>query len=175
MSNLKDELDTFSPSSGRTTKTGSGMAGTIGSRAYGVAKKVNIYNCRVLDAQNRGNAAWYAQGLEAALRNHERRKKEVNFKGSVVNMSFAGESSRYFYNLIQRALNSGMHISASAGNFNSDACKTYPAAWSADMALISVGATDINDRRWELSNYGRCVTLHAPGHYIMSTYNRGPQ
>ncbi|KAK6544828.1 serine protease [Orbilia ellipsospora] len=154
---------------------GSHTAGTIGSRAYGVAKNVTIYNCRVLDAQNSGSAAWYSQGLEAALRNHEQRKNETSFKGSVVNMSFAGENSRYFYDLIQRALNSGMHISASAGNGNSDACTTYPAAWSVDMALISVGATDINDQRWESSNYGRCVTLHAPGHYIMSTYNKGPQ
>ncbi|EPS43346.1 hypothetical protein H072_2669 [Dactylellina haptotyla CBS 200.50] len=154
---------------------GTHTAGTIGSRAYGVAKKVNIFNCRVLDAQNRGNAAWYSQGLEAALKNHEQRKNSPDFKGSVVNMSFGGDNSQYFFQLIQRALQSGMHISASAGNEGSDACSVYPAAWSLQTALISVGATDINDNRWESSNYGRCVTVHAPGHYIVSTYNQGPQ
>jgi hypothetical protein len=46
----------------------------------------------------------------------------------------------------------------------------YPAAYTGVMA---VGATTGSDVRWGGSNYGRHVSVVAPGHNVSSTYNTG--
>ncbi|KAJ9054299.1 hypothetical protein DSO57_1016089 [Entomophthora muscae] len=60
----------------------------------------------------------------------------------------------------------GCVVTASAGNKNVDACSKSPA--SAPTA-ITVGATDQTDSRADFSNWGKCLTLFAPGDKIHST------
>ena len=58
----------------------------------------------------------------------------------------------------------GVIIVASAGNGNSDSPQ-YPAAYD---HVISVAATDPDDQKWFLSNYGDWIDIAAPGAEILS-------
>ena len=54
-----------------------------------------------------------------------------------------------------------------------DACGYSPASVLAEEeggagGIISVGATDVNDRVTSFSNHGDCVTIYAPGKDIVS-------
>lgn len=65
----------------------------------------------------------------------------------------------------------GLTYVVSAGNNGeapppySDACATSPAS---TPNAITIGASDLYDSRWRLSNYGRCVDLFAPGSRVLS-------
>jgi hypothetical protein len=63
----------------------------------------------------------------------------------------------------------GVIIVASAGNNNSDMYQ-YPAAYE---HVISVAATDSEDQKWFLSNYGDWVDMAAPGVDILSLRAKG--
>ncbi|KAK6496782.1 hypothetical protein TWF481_001770 [Arthrobotrys musiformis] len=155
---------------------GTHTAGTIGSLTYGVAKNVNILGCKVLDSRNFGSDAGIIAGIDAALSSHLKRKEEPGFKGSVMNMSLGGpEFSPAMSDLLRRSLNAGMHIVVASGNDNTDACASDPGRLSTQIPIINVGAVDITDNRWVQSNFGKCVTIHAPGVGIVSTWNTGPR
>ena len=68
-------------------------------------------------------------------------------------------SSVKYYDEMEAAVNQGVVIVASAGNYNSDT-KGYPACFD---FVIAVGATDINNDRASYSSYGSWVELVAPG------------
>ncbi|KAK6522791.1 hypothetical protein TWF281_002225 [Arthrobotrys megalospora] len=154
---------------------GTHTAGTIGSLTYGVAKNVNIFGCKVLDASNFGSDAGIIAGIDAAYAAHMKRKSQPDFKGSVMNMSLGGPAfSPAMSDLLRRALNAGMHIVVASGNDNTDACASDPGRLSTQIPIINVSAVDVTDNRWTQSNFGKCVTIHAPGVGIVSTWNTGP-
>ncbi|KAF3914329.1 Cerevisin [Arthrobotrys entomopaga] len=156
---------------------GSHCSGTIGGRRFGVAKNVNLVGVKVLAGPSgSGSTAAIMGGLQFAYQRHMQRMNEPDFKGSVISMSLGGRGRpASVRQALQMASNAGMHISVAAGNDNADACGFWPAGFSADMPIITVGATDINDNRASFSNFGRCVDIHAPGVAIVSDHNRGPQ
>jgi len=84
-------------------------------------------------------------------------------------MSLSGGSSTALNEAVRNLHNSGIVTVVSAGNKNDDACVRSPAG---EPAVITVGNTDINDRREEDSNFGTCVDLFAPGTGIPSAGNR---
>ncbi|UCG47062.1 MAG: S8 family serine peptidase [Phycisphaerales bacterium] len=75
----------------------------------------------------------------------------------------SGES-RALQEALDYARSRGVIVVASAGNSNSDSPQ-YPAAYE---HVISVAATDPNDRKWFLSNYGDWIDIAAPGDEILS-------
>ncbi|KAK6527460.1 hypothetical protein TWF694_004449 [Orbilia ellipsospora] len=156
---------------------GSHCSGTIGGRRFGVAKNVNLVGVKVLAGpRGSGSTSAIMGGLQFAYQRHMQRMKDPNFKGSVISMSLGGRGNpASVRQAMQMASNAGMHISVAAGNDNADACGYWPAGFSTNIPIISVGATDINDNRAPFSNYGRCVDIHAPGVAIVSDHNRGPQ
>ncbi|KAG8915188.1 serine protease, partial [Tulasnella sp. 408] len=95
---------------------------------------------------------------------------KTSHKGSVVNMSLGGGKSQALDDAINKAADSGLHFAVAAGNDNTDACTTSPAA--ADKA-ITVGASTLSDSRASFSNHGPCVDVFAPGLNILSTWNTG--
>ncbi|KAK6518800.1 serine protease [Arthrobotrys conoides] len=155
---------------------GSHCSGTIGGTRFGVSKNVNLIGAKVLPGRGPGTFAAILGGLEFAYRRHLQRMKDPNFKGSVVSMSLGGNGrATGALRAMEKCIQAGMHFSVAAGNDNADACSFWPAGFSAQIPIITVGATDINDNRARFSNFGRCVDIHAPGVAIISSHNRGPQ
>lgn len=85
-------------------------------------------------------------------------------------MSLGGGKVKTLDDAVNEAVKSGLHFAVAAGNDNKDACNYSPAA--AENA-ITVGASDLYDKRAYFSNHGKCVDVFAPGLNILSTWNAG--
>lgn len=85
----------------------------------------------------------------------------------VANLSLGGPRSPIMRWAVFKATLAGVVMVLAAGNEDFDACFYSP---SNSNVGITVGATDINDRRADYSNYGPCVDLFAPGTDIRSTW-----
>lgn len=84
----------------------------------------------------------------------------------IINMSFGGSGeSIIFSNTVKKAIDAGIVLVAAAGNNNSNKLY-YPAAYN---GVISVTATDSQNKRAEFTNYGDWVDVAAPGVFILST------
>lgn len=135
---------------------GTHVAGTIGSKKYGVAKKTRIISVKTLDRNGQGSLSTVIAGLEYAV-NH---RIEAGVPG-VANLSLGAARSSILDAAIEAAFNSGLVVVAAAGNSNIDACRTSPAG---SPYTITVGAiNDQKDRIASFSNWGRCVDLFSSG------------
>ncbi|KAF3915245.1 Cerevisin [Dactylellina cionopaga] len=153
---------------------GTHTAGTVGARTFGVAKNVNLLGVKVLQDDGSGSIAGIVQGVDKVITEHKKRLNDQDFQGSVISMSLGGDGlPQAMKNILKKATDAGVHVSVAAGNENQDACNTSPAGFSQEIPIISVGATDITDRRASFSNFGKCVDIHAPGVDIVSTFNKG--
>ena len=141
---------------------GTHVAGTIGSAAYGVAKRVQLRGVRVLDCNGSGSFADVLEGIDWVA---------ANSPGpSVANMSLGGGFSAAVNNATANLSNSGVAVAVAAGNSGSDACTYSPAS---TPQAITAAASDSADRSASFTNHGSCVDLYAPGVSITSTYLNG--
>ncbi|KAJ1538044.1 hypothetical protein HK405_014168, partial [Cladochytrium tenue] len=87
-------------------------------------------------------------------------------------LSIQGRRSKILNSAIQALARDGVHISSAAGNMAADACSYSPASvlLDQDSSVISVGASNPNDRLAPFSNFGPCVSLYAPGTDIRSVF-----
>ncbi|KAI7820831.1 serine protease [Gamsiella multidivaricata] len=148
---------------------GTHVAGTIASRAYGVAKKANVVAVKVLGWDGTGTTSDLVAGVDYSLKVHlglQERQKE-KYRGSVANMSLRSEKSRSLDGAITSAVEQGLHFVVSAGNDDEDACKFSP---SGIEAAVTVGASTVGDRRAVFSNHGPCVDVFAPGTDVESAW-----
>jgi subtilisin family serine protease len=139
---------------------GTHVAGTIGGRTYGVAKKVQLVAVRVLDCQGTGNLFAVLDGIEWVTNNR--------VLPAVANMSLG--ASGYSPSMDQAISNSilkGVIYAVAAGNSAADACNFSP---SSTYAALTVAASDHGDRFASFSNSGPCVDLEAPGVDITSDW-----
>ena len=135
------------------------MAGTVGGMTYGVANKVKLYAIRVLDCTGSGYFSDIISALEWIANNAA--------KPALANLSLGGGFSTSVNRAVNNLVDSGVVVTASAGNSNDDSCGQSPAA--ADKA-ITVGSTRQNDNRSSFSSYGPCVDIFAPGSSITSAW-----
>jgi cerevisin len=159
---------------------GTHCAGTIASRAYGVAKAANVIAVKVLGSNGSGTMSdvvsgvvWAAQqavAKDAAARAEFAATGKTKHKGSVANMSLGGGKSRALDDAVNKAVAAGLHFAVAAGNDNRDACDFSPAG--AEKA-VTVGASTLADERAYFSNHGSCVDVFAPGLNIKSTWTGG--
>jgi serine protease len=127
--------------------------------------QVSIMAEKVLDSDGSGTAEWVANGITHA----------VDAGADVISLSLG---AYYDYTIIKDACsyawNNGVLIVAAAGNDNTDE-PHYPSAYE---TVISVAATNRDDKKASYSNYGSTIELSAPGGdrgnyrktYILSTY-----
>ncbi|KAH6715032.1 peptidase S8/S53 domain-containing protein, partial [Leptodontidium sp. MPI-SDFR-AT-0119] len=147
---------------------GTHVAGTIGSRAYGVAKKTNLIAVKVLDAGGSGALSQVISGIEWAV-NDMKSKGRVG--KSLANLSLGGVFSQSTNAAVASAVQQGLFMGVAAGNDGRSAALTSPAS---EKSVCTVGATDKNDARVSYSNYGSVVDIFAPGTDILSTWIREP-
>lgn len=140
---------------------GTHVAGTIGSKTFGVAKKTSLIPVRVLDCAGSGYNSSVIAGLNWIAGNY------VPGEPAVVNMSLGGPTSSALDEAVENLISRGITVVVAAGNNNLDACNYSPAR---TPAAITVGATTDVDARASYSNYGTCLDIFAPGTDIPSTW-----
>ena len=163
---------------GRARRDGNGhgthCAGIIAGRFTGVAKEAKLIAVKVLLDNGGGMMSWIMAGVEWVVKQHNRRTIPVigdrPKRRSVVNMSLGGGRMKSLDLAVDKGTENGVLFVVAAGNEDSDACYSSPAA--SQMAL-TVGASNIRDERAYFSNYGRCVDIFAPGVDILSSWNAG--
>jgi thermitase len=129
---------------------GIGMAGICG--------ECSILPVKVLNKNNAGTWSGVAEGLVYA----------VDQGADIVVLSLGSKTkSQIIEEAVNYAIAHNVLIVAAAGNANS-ADNFYPAAFD---GVLGVGATDKNDEKWILSNFGTQVDVVAPGDGIYSTFN----
>lgn len=120
--------------------------------------------------------SWIIAGLDYVVKDHKRKHswwggRKAN-KKSVINMSLGGPYIQSLNAAADKVVENGIPIVAAAGNSAADACTFSPA--SAEN-VFTVGASDILDSPAFFSNYGSCVNVFSPGHFIYSSWNQSPK
>lgn len=161
---------------------GTHVAGTVGGKTYGVAKKVNLIAVRVLDATGSGTTSGVIAGINWAINHHT-----VN--PAVANMSLGGGVSAALDAAVQSAVADGIVMCVAAGNNTRDAINYSPSRVAVAITVGSSGAypypsglylngsynpaissTFKYDAFSSFSNYGNVVDIFAPGSGIRSAW-----
>ena len=144
---------------------GSHVAGIIGGRTFGVAKKVRLFSVRVLNCQGSGSWSNVIDGVNFVT--WHRSQPGQQGSPAVANVSLGGASNSAVDVAVRNSIRAQVTYVVAAGNGNSDAASYSPA----DVAeAITVGATNRYDSRAEFSNYGPTLDLFAPGVSITSAW-----
>ncbi|KAI8644561.1 peptidase S8/S53 domain-containing protein [Parasitella parasitica] len=148
---------------------GTHVAGIIGSKTYGVAKKTNLIAVQVLNDKGTGSISSLLAGLQWVNDNAKAHKGKA-----IINMSLGMEVSgtpsssiNAFNAAISAVVDSGIPLIAAAGNWGDDSCGILPAA---NPDVYTVAASDKNDKFANYSSWGKCVSVIAPGTGIKSTF-----
>lgn len=140
---------------------GTHVAGTIGGKTYGVAKKTNLLAVKVFNSRSSSTSTILA-GFNWAVNDIIKKDRT---KKAVLNMSLGGPYS-YSYNLaVDQASASGVLSVIAAGNSGKDASTTSPAS---AKSAVTVAALDKNWKIASFSNYGPVVDIFGPGVAITS-------
>ncbi|KAF2156522.1 alkaline protease, partial [Myriangium duriaei CBS 260.36] len=154
-----NHTDGFSDNVGHGTH----VAGILGSKASGVAKKCDIIAVKVLEGTS-GPESGVMAGFDWAVKEIVSAKAQ---RKSVINVSLGGPFSPSWNRFADKAFELGVVTVVSAGNMNMDASNQSPGSAA---SVISVSATNQHRVRWSSSNWGKGVTLFAPGVDIVSTW-----
>ncbi|KAJ3498314.1 hypothetical protein NLG97_g1226 [Lecanicillium saksenae] len=163
------QIKTFASTNRDGNGHGTHCSGTIGSKTYGVAKKVKIYGVKVLDDNGSGTLSNVIAGMDFVAGDYKNTARGCT-KGAVASMSLGGGFSSTVNSAAARLQASGVFVAVAAGNDNRDAANTSPAS---ERSVCTVGATDRNDVRSVFSNYGSVLDIFAPGTDITSTWIGG--
>ena len=144
---------------------GSHVAGIIGGQIFGVAKNVRLFGVRVLNCQGTGTWSDVIDGVNFVTWHH--RQPGQQGTPALANMSLSGETNRAADAAVRNSIRAGVTYVVAAGNWNKDARGYSPAGVS---EAITVGATDQEDYRAKISNYGPALDLFAPGVSITSAW-----
>lgn len=137
---------------------GTHVAGTIGGSSFGVAKNVNLRSVRVLGCDGLGSLSTVLAGVDWVTANR--------VAPAVVNMSLGGNANDLLDWVIENSISTkGLTYVVAAGNSNEDACGISPAR---APNVITVGASNNQDRKAAFSNWGSCLDIFAPGDSVVS-------
>lgn len=151
----------------------SGTAAAVGNNGIGVTGvswKAKIMALRFADASGAGYDSAAIECIYYAI--DMKLHHGVNIVAINASWGGYGAPDTALSNAIQAAGDAGIVFCAAAGNdaVNSDTNPYYPADYHCSN-IISVGASDSNDRPASFSNYGKTsVDVFAPGVNIWSTY-----
>jgi subtilisin family serine protease len=135
------------------------VAGTIGSKTYGVAKNVTLIAVKVLDNQGSGSTSSVIAGIEWAAKDASSKAATKGKMKAVANMSLGGGASTALDRAVTAATKVGLVFAVAAGNSGRDACKLSPARVP---EAITVAASDKFDKIASFSERGKCVDIIAP-------------
>lgn len=141
---------------------GTHVAGIIGGYKYGVARNVKIFGLKVFDISGSGST------INIILAMHEVMKRCLHKnKKCIINMSLGGPYQQIYNDIINDMMLHNIVVVVAGGNSNDNACYYTPAA---AYLAVTVGATNVKDKRAWFSNFGNCINIYAPGQKIYSAY-----
>jgi len=141
---------------------GTHCAGTAGGLEYGVATKAKIYAGKVLSDQGSGSWSWSYDSLDWLATKSQR--------PAISSMSLGGSGTQEaMRRAVDSAVQAGVMVVVAGGNSNRDACFFSPAFVP---SAVTVGSTQLGDRRSGFSNFGSCTEIWAPGSAIVSLSHR---
>jgi cerevisin len=154
---------------------GTHCAGTAGGAKFGVAQGANIIAVKVLGDDGSGSSSDTIKGMDWVVTQHEKRKTQPGFVGSIMSMSWGLQGTANSVDeVIAGASAAGIHVSVAAGNDGVDACGSTPAhLGGANSNVVTVGAINIQNKVSSFSNIGKCVDIYAPGEQILSAWSTG--
>ncbi|RYO75254.1 hypothetical protein DL764_010540 [Monosporascus ibericus] len=171
---INDKHVQFECRSAKGPGHGTHCAGTIGSKDYGVAKKVDIIGIKVFndlpDGDDRAGAtnADIMAAIEYVVQEYK-----SHGKPSVINLSLGGPPFEPMDATISAAVRAGVIVVCAAGNASPptfqarDADTTSPAR---TPLAITVAASDVEDKIATFSYYGKLIDIIAPGVQVTSTW-----
>ncbi|MGA4864920.1 S8 family peptidase [Streptomyces lavendulocolor] len=136
---------------------GTHVAGTVGGANFGVARQASLVSVRVLGCDGKGSWGGMIAGMDWVANNAR--------QPAVLNGSLGGPRSEAVNQAATALSDSGVLPVIAAGNDSVDACNVSPASAA---RVLTVGATDYQDRETDFSNYGPCLDMYAPGAAIVS-------
>ncbi|KAL6939241.1 hypothetical protein ACO0RG_003074 [Hanseniaspora osmophila] len=140
---------------------GTHVAGIIGSKSFGVAKKVNLIEVKCLDRKGEGDLSSVIGAIQFAVEDMKQTGKP-----SVANLSLGAFRNPTLNEAVRAAVKSGLVMVVAAGNSNTNACLNSPLS---EDAAITVGAIDDRtDTLAKFSNWGECVDIFASGVLVES-------
>lgn len=170
---------------------GTHVASIAAGKSFGVAKKATIIDVKVMrepSEESYNPSLWtVSNGIEWAIQDILAKNR---LGKAVLNLSFSrkdgGIGTRtcmLWVESVMKALDVGIHVVIAAGNQDISAEMRCPGN---TPRAITVGATDMQDRRWVRkgkgipghkgyqppggSNWGRLVDIFAPGHRVLGAY-----
>jgi subtilisin family serine protease len=135
---------------------GTHVAGTIGGKTWGVAKKASLYAVRVLDANGSGTDSAVIRGIEWVTA----KKQASPASPWVANMSLGGDPAPALDQAVCDSIAAGVVHAVAAGNESSDSRTSSPARV---VQALTAGAMDRSDAGASFTNFGPFVDLFAPG------------
>ncbi|OGQ78306.1 MAG: hypothetical protein A3F90_13900 [Deltaproteobacteria bacterium RIFCSPLOWO2_12_FULL_60_19] len=145
---------------GHGTFTAGIVAATVNNKEgiAGINRGVKIMPVRTLNFLGRGSASHIVQGIVYAADNAAR----------IINVSVeqleTGKSQALQW-AVDHARKKGALVIVASGNQGRDSANNTPAGLE---GVITVAATDTNDKRMGFSNYGKYIKISAPGEEILS-------
>lgn len=159
-------------------KHGTGVASIIGALGNdgvgmcGINWKAQIMALKFMDTYGTGTVSGALTCINYVLAMQARE----GYPRIVLNCSWGTYNySNALYCALKTAGDNGILFVAAVGNDgkNTDSCPVYPASYNLDN-IISVAASDCNDKKASFSNYGPAsVDLFAPGKDIMTAQANG--
>jgi subtilisin family serine protease len=144
---------------------GTGVAGVVGSKTYGVAKGVKLRGVRALNCSGSGTISQMIASVDWVRINH--------VKPAVANMSVGGGYSSAMNTAVTNLVNAGVFTAVASGGSAANACNYSP---SSTPAAYTVGPTNSADNVASSANYGSCLDIYAPGVNITTVWlNNGIQ
>ncbi len=161
----KNKKDDPTDHGGDTSYHGTHVAGTIAAVTdqdgvvSGISWGAKILPVRVLNNSGSGSFAWIAEGMRWAAGISDRKNPNP---AKVINLSLGGfgKCPKTLQETIDDITELGINIVVAAGNSSVDAAKFTPANC---QGVITVGATNRDGKQTFYSNYGKTLTIAAPG------------
>lgn len=153
---------------------GTHVAGIVGGTAYGVAKSVRLKAVKAFGCNGVATTSSLQSAIEWITVNA--------VKPAVANLSLAYEckdasgnptqcsagAGQTIKTAMSNAIAAGIPFVLASGNQNIDACQS---PFNTVATAIRVGASNVADGKLNISNWGSCVDIWAPGDSIRSDYN----
>ncbi|KAL7823143.1 serine protease [Trichoderma gracile] len=142
---------------------GTHVAGIIGGKTFGVAKKTQLIGVKVF-LDDEATTSTLMEGLEWAVNDITTKSRQGR---SVINMSLGGPYSQALNDAVDHIADMGILPVAAAGNKGIPATFISPA--SADK-VMTVGSINSDWQESNFSNFGPQVNILAPGEDVLSAY-----